>query len=446
MEEYRKYEKGENTMSVDLKEVSGMACMKSIEHLDSIGIRFAGTREERKSANWIEKQFKKLDLKNVQQQEFPCLTFDYSHCFLKVFEDGRWYPVEVEPAAHTPSTPEGGIEAPLEVVEKVPSRKSDCRTLMKGKIVLLTTSELFEPAAFKRVMDSGLKGILVVDDRFPNDWTVAVGFPRYWVDMITCPVLNVSYMDAWEIVRHQIDKVHIDVNATVSEAVSQNVIAEIRGRGRSDEVIVISGHHDSVINNPGADDNLTGVAAALELARVFSLKRPKRTLRFISYGAEEQLSEGAKYYAVNAKDRNKIKLVLNVDAIGAWMGQTKIFLSGPPALEKIVARVSKEQEYPGHILKEICPFSDHFPLNYYGVPIVWYYRMTYSAARHFHHSALENPDVISPEVLERTIRHQAAILDLVANSEKLPYPRKVPASQLKALKKMGKEWAGLGAG
>ncbi|MGW8179487.1 MAG: M28 family metallopeptidase [bacterium] len=433
-------------MAIDLNEVSGLACMKTIERLDSIGIRFAGTREEKRSADWIEKQFAKLGLKNVQQQEFPCLTFDYSRCLLTVLEDGRWYPVEVEAAAHTPSTPKGGIDGPLEVVEKIPARKADCRAMMKGKILLLTTTELFDPAAFKRVMSSGPKGILVVDDRFPNDWTVAVGFPRYWVDMITCPVLNVSYMDAWEIVRQQIQRVHIEVEATVSEAVSQNVIAEIRGSGRSEEVIVVSGHHDSVINNPGPDDNLTGVAVALELARVFSRKRPKRTLRFISYGAEEQLSEGAKYYALNASDLKQIQLVLNVDAVGAWMGQTKIFLSGPPALEKVVEKVSEEQGYPGQILKEICPFSDHFPLNYFGVPIVWYYRMTYTAARHFHHSALETPDVVSPNVLERTARHQAGILDLVANSEKLPYPRKVPDSQMKQLKKMGKEWAGLGVG
>jgi hypothetical protein len=418
--------------------------MKTIEHLDSMGIRFAGTREEKRAANWIEKQFAKLGLKKVEQQEFPCLSFDYSRCLLTVLADGKWHAVPVEAAAHTPSTPEGGIEATLEVVEKIPARNSECRSLMQDKIILLTTTELFDPAAFKRVMNAGPKGILTVDDRFPNDWTVAVGFPRYWVDMITCPVLNVSYMDAWEIVRHQIKRVHIDVDATVTEAVSQNVIAEIRGRGCPDEVIVISGHHDSVINNPGADDNCTGVAAALELARVFAQKKPQRTLRFISYGAEEQLSEGARHYALNASDRDKIQLVVNVDAIGAWMGQTKIFLSGPPALEKMVEKVSDEQSFPGHILKEICPFSDHFPLNYFGVPIIWYYRMTYTAARHFHHSALENPDVVSPDVLERTIRHQTAILDLVANAEKLPYPRKVPASQMKALQKMGKEWAGLG--
>ena len=431
-------------MSVALNEVSGSACMKTINRLDAMGIRFAGTKEEKKSANWIEKEFAKLGLRNVHQQEFPCLSFDYSRCILTALEDGKWCVVPVEPAAHTPATPEGGIEGPLQVVEKIPSSKSDCRSLMRRKILLLTTTELFEPAAFKRVMSAGPSGILVVDDRFPTEWTVAVGFPRLWVDLITCPVLNVSYMDAWELVRHGIKRVHIEVDSTVTEAASQNVIAEIRGRGCADEVIVISGHHDSVMNNPGADDNCTGVAVALELARVFAKRRPRRTLRFISYGAEEQLSEGARYYALHASDRDKIQLVLNVDAVGAWMGQTKIFLSGPPALEKLVEGISKEQAYPGRILKEICPFSDHFPLNYFGVPIIWYYRMTYTAARHFHHSALETPDVVSPKVLERTVRHQAAILDLVANSEKLPYQRKVPSSQMKQLKKMGQDWAGLG--
>ena len=76
-------------MAVDLDQVSGNACMKTVERLDSMGIRFAGTKEEKKSADWIEKQFRELGLKKVQQQEFPCLTFDYSHCLLKVFEDGR---------------------------------------------------------------------------------------------------------------------------------------------------------------------------------------------------------------------------------------------------------------------------------------------------------------------------------------------------------------------
>jgi len=43
--------------------------------------------------------------------------------------------------------------------------------------------------------------------------------------------------------------------------------------------------------------------------------------------------------------------------------------------------------------------------------------MTYTAACHFLHNALENPEVVSLEVMESTIRHLAALLDLVANSD-----------------------------
>jgi hypothetical protein len=430
-------------MSVDLSMVSGEACMKTIKHLDSLGIRFAGTKSERKGAKWIKKRYRELGLKRLELQEFPCLTFDYSRATLMVNENGRWQAVGVEPAAHSLSTAEGGTEGELVFVEVIPGRASQCNALMRDKIILVAGSEWFEPGSFRRVMASRPRGILTVDDRLPMDWTVAFGFPRHWIDLISCPVLNISYMDAWELARRQIKRVHIEVNASVSEAMSQNVIGEIRGRQLPKEVIIVSGHHDSVMNNPGADDNCTGVAVVLELARLFAQTKPRRTLRFISYGAEEQLSEGAKYYALNAADRDQIQMVLNADAIGAWMGQTKIHLTGPPALEKMINQISRKQHYPVKISREISPFSDHFPLNCFGVPSIWYYRPTYSAARHFHHSVLETPEVVSPAVLARTLTHQAAVLDLVANQKKLPFPRSIPSGQMKELKKMGKQWAGI---
>jgi len=50
---------------------------------------------------------------------------------------------------------------------------------------------------------------------------------------------------------------------------------------------VLSAHQDSVINSPGANDNASGVAAALELARIMAEKKPKRTVAFMIFGAEE---------------------------------------------------------------------------------------------------------------------------------------------------------------
>ncbi|MDA2927080.1 M28 family metallopeptidase [Acidobacteria bacterium AH-259-G07] len=430
-------------MKVDLGSISGQECMKTIFHLDGLGIRFAGTRGEKKAARWVERQFKKLGLTGVHQQEFPCLSCDYTRCVLSALLDGRWWVVDSEPAAHSKPTPEAGVEAELVVVEKIPGNARECRSLMQGKILLLYNSELFQLENFKRVMGAAPAGILLVDDRFPNDWTVAIGFPRYWIDFISCPVVNVPYTDAWEMVRQGVAVVRLEVESYVKEAISQNVIGEIRGRGSAGEVIVVSAHHDSVLNNPGADDNCTGVAAVLELARVFSKMRPRRTLRFISYGAEEQLSEGAKFYAFNTKDVRQIQFVLNIDSIGAWMGRTGIYYAGPRALEKTVEKVNQEMEFPGHLIQELSPFSDHFPLNLCGVPAVWYYRTTYVAARHYHHSALETPDVVSEEVLEATVRQQAALLERIANEEPMPFPRRIPSHQMKTLRQMAKEWCGI---
>jgi len=222
------------------------------------------------------------------------------------------------------------------------------------------------------------------------------------------------------------------------------VIAEIRGSRYPHEVVVISGHHDSVINNPGADDNATGVAATLELARFFASRKPKRTMRFISYGAEEQLSEGARLYADSLENADQIQFVLNVDAIGGHMGRTQVFICGSRELDRLVNQASEDLDFPAHPEREISPFSDHFFLNSLGVPGVWYYRPTYLSARHFHHSRLETLEVLSPGVLESTVNHQARLLQQIVQDEKLPFSREIPKNQMKKIKKLNREWAGQG--
>jgi Zn-dependent M28 family amino/carboxypeptidase len=225
--------------------------------------------------------------------------------------------------------------------------------------------------------------------------------------------------------------------------VSQNVIGEIKGSDLGDQVLVVSGHHDTVINSSGVDDNGTGVAAVLELARVFANSSPRRTLRFISYGTEEQLSEGAKFYALEAKDVGQIQFILNADAIGGHMGTTWIYYCGPFEIEKTLNEFNESLEFEAHVKRELSPFSDHFPLSCCGIPALWYYRTTYVAARHYHHSTLENLEVISPEVLAKTVRHQAAVLDFLANSDPSPIPRKIPEGQMRVLRKWARDWCGV---
>ncbi len=66
-----------------------------------------------------------------------------------------------------------------------------------------------------------------------------------------------------------------------------NVAAEIVGSARPAEILVIGGHYDSVVGSPGANDNASGVAAVLEIARLLAGQRLERTVRFVAFVNEE---------------------------------------------------------------------------------------------------------------------------------------------------------------
>ena len=429
-------------MTADWTEISGKSCMATVCELEKIGIRLAGSSGEKAAADWIERQFNRLSLTDISRQEFPCLTYGHSTCEVSALCGREWTKVRSEPAALSPPTPDDGVTGELAVVEEVPSSAERCRESMRGKVILIYGSLLMNREKLGNIMHAKPKAVLVVDDRFHGDWTVGFGFPRNWYELLTSPVVNIPYLEAWNLVKRNVEKVRVHLDSFVREAVSQNVIGEIRGTSMPDEVIVISGHHDTVSNNPGVDDNGTGVAALLELARFFSQMPPRRTLRFISYGTEEQLSEGALHYAKNVADSARIRMVLNVDSIGAVMGQTSIFCTGRSELARFVKEINRETGFPGHITRKVIPFSDHFPLNLRNIASVWYYRQTYAAGRHFHHSPLETIDVLSAEILEQTVRHQACLLSRVSNADPLPFPPGLTKSQRHELKQAAREWIG----
>ena len=71
-----------------------------------------------------------------------------------------------------------------------------------------------------------------------------------------------------------------------------NVIAEITGGKKKNEIIIVGAHYDTVWLSPGADDNASGVAALLEIAGNFSDSHPARTIRFVAFGNEEEPFSG----------------------------------------------------------------------------------------------------------------------------------------------------------
>ena len=224
--------------------IRGESCLQTIRGFSAIGIRVAGSTGERQAAEQIASRFSDLGLVDVRLQEFPCLTFVHSRCRVSVSSAGKLKTIKSEPAALSPSTAARGVEGGLTVLEDAPRSGRQGSANIGGRVVLMYASLLFDWSRLRRIMEAKPLAILLVDDRFHGDWTVAVGFPRFWVDFLTCPIVNISYMDAWNLVSAGAEAARVSVDSTVAEAVSQNVIGEIRGTDLPVEVIVISAHHD----------------------------------------------------------------------------------------------------------------------------------------------------------------------------------------------------------
>jgi Zn-dependent M28 family amino/carboxypeptidase len=111
---------------------------------------------------------------------------------------------------------------------------------------------------------------------------------------------------------------------TVSGREVANLSVEIRGLKRSDEVIVVGAHYDSVVGTPGANDNASGVAALLELARALKGKQFDRTIEFVFFTNEEppyfQTSDmGSVVYARSLRARNaNVVGMISIETIGAY--------------------------------------------------------------------------------------------------------------------------------
>jgi Zn-dependent M28 family amino/carboxypeptidase len=111
---------------------------------------------------------------------------------------------------------------------------------------------------------------------------------------------------------------------TVQMRKVRNISVEIRGEGKREDVVVVGAHYDTVFDCPGADDNTSGVAALLELARLFKFSHPRRTLRFVAFVNEEYPwfktdAMGSLVYAKRARQRNEnIVAMISLETIGMY--------------------------------------------------------------------------------------------------------------------------------
>src|SRR5215467_821986 len=111
---------------------------------------------------------------------------------------------------------------------------------------------------------------------------------------------------------------------TVQGLTAKNIFVEIHGTRAANEIVVVGAHYDSVNGCPGADDNASGVAALLEVARQLQNTKPERTIRLVAWVNEEppyfQTSMmGSWVYAKSIHQRNEnIIAAVSLETIGMY--------------------------------------------------------------------------------------------------------------------------------
>jgi Peptidase family M28 len=123
---------------------------------------------------------------------------------------------------------------------------------------------------------------------------------------------------------------------TVGGKTFSNLEVEIPGSSLAEQILVIGGHYDSAFTSPGANDNATGAAAVLALAREFVGTKPQRTLRFVEFTNEEPpffqtKNMGSLVYAKAAKVRgDKIVGMFSLETLGYFTDTANTQKYPPP--------------------------------------------------------------------------------------------------------------------
>ncbi len=212
-----------------------------------------------------------------------------------------------------------------------------------------------------------------------------------------------------------------------------NVVADLPGSEKPEEVVIVGGHQDSWDLSTGATDNGTGTVVAMEVLRAMHAAglKPKRTLRVVLFSGEEQGLLGSKAYVKeHAAELAKVQAVL-IDDLGS--GRIKGFVDmgveawrAPLAAAMSAANGLGAVELPASIMPGS---TDHWPFAQRGVPAFPALQDPLDYFTHTHHSQVDSIDHVVKDDLVQGAQVMAVTAWGLLNGEPLPHqaPTAAPA-------------------
>jgi carboxypeptidase Q len=353
---------------------------------DEVGGRVTGSPQMAKAIEWGVAAFRSADVEVHTEKYMLPVTWSEGETRLELLGPVK-FQVRLMSTGWSPPTPSGGIEANVVDVgygateEFVRSGEQ-----VKGAILLVHSdigsnwADLFNeylrpPEIISRALQGGAKAILWMGARerlllYRHTNSLAGEIDRI-------PQAVVAREDAMRLARTVKAypgkiRVHFDMPNKVGGPVEQeNVVGEIRGREKPDELVILGAHLDSWEFGTGALDNGCNAALTIEAARAIKATGlvPRRTIRFVLFTGEEQGTVGSfEYVKAHRAEMDKIRGMITFDSgIGRMTGYS---LGGRRDIEAGVREVLKPLESWGanNYTVDASFGTDNFDFLLEGVP------------------------------------------------------------------------------
>jgi hypothetical protein len=400
---------------------------------NDIGARLTGSENFARACRWAEVTFKAYGLHNVHLEEwgeFP-VGWDRGQWSGRVLQP-RPLELVVASPAWTPGTKgrRGGrlVRMPKEVEDLEALRGELAGIYLYGR---RPTGEVGN--ALRALIDSeGCLGYVNRSaERYPNRIRV---FGNHRINADRLPkvpeiVVRQDHADQIEQMLEEGKEILVEFDMRnqfrPGPIKLHNVIAEIPGSEKPDEVVIVCGHLDSWHQATGTTDNGTGVASTIESARILSAvgARPRRTIRFILWGGEEQgLLGSVAYVRRHRTEMDKVSAVYNHDTGTNWAHSLGVTDAQRPDLElafgelKSLPSPDPDHDGPVFVLNTARiggggGGSDHASFLSAGVPAwSWSLRGRSDYFNYTWHTQWDTYDVAIPEYM----RHTSTVVAIAA--------------------------------
>jgi carboxypeptidase Q len=401
---------------------------------DSFGGRLSGSENLTRAIDWAVETMKAEGLEHVRAERVMVPRWVRGRESAEIIEPLR-SPVAMLGLGGTVATPAAGLAAdvlPVASFDELRTKAAEAR----GRIVLFNVpySSYSETVVYRTggagmAAQFGAVAVLVravgpIGLRTPHTGSV-----QYSAGQTPIPAASISVEDANRIVRLTARGLRVRMHLllegrTEPDVESANVVAEIRGRERPNEIVLIGAHIDSWDVGPGASDDGAGCIATWEAARLMIKLglRPRRTIRVVLFTNEENGLRGAHAYA----DRYAASAADHVFALESDSGvfqPASLGFSGSSAaramvthLASLLAPLGFTDVLPGGGGADIGPIAEAG-----NVPTMAY--LGGDTARFFaiHHTAADTVERIAPEDMSKAVAAIAVMSYAIAEiRERLP--------------------------